>query len=675
MTHIQLEAGETLIDGLARSYDPVGAVLELIWNSLDADAHLVQVDLTRNQAEGVVGVTVSDDGHGMSPEDVRGYFRRVGDSWKRGARVTQGEGRPLHGQAGQGRLRAFAIGNEVSWTTVGDDVVGKRVRTVVRARSTAKDGFDLADTDVPDQPTGTQFEAAGMKNLNRLDTDTTFARITRELAPYLLAHTSVEVLYDGLKITPDAEIEYDTTVPLSWQIHAESHHASLRIIEWRTGTDRALLLCDEAGVPVDGPDLKLPAPDFPYTGYALWGDMPQHRNEWMIADLESENTALSGLLRAAYAALEEHFEGRRDERRRQLVEEWKERDTYPYKGTPASEEEKVERATFDVVATSIRRHIPQQTKKQQRLTLGLLRDTLQQRPAYVSALLDQFLGLPEEEREQLDRLLKRTGLSHVIQASTSVANRLEFLAALDLMVHDPEANQLVGERDHLHKILENELWVFGEQFNQMISERGLSAALDRHLKILGEVRTDKSPVKRVDGSMGRLDLLLSAAATEHDRNRHLVIELKAPKVTVGDKELSQIKSYAKAVAADARFANSATVWDFWLVATGMDEDVKQEATQRDRPRGLVFEPDMKSAPDTNVRVWVRTWGEIIEDCRRRLSFFQERLQHDPSLDEARAYLARQHGEVIPQGLFDEESTAPDSGEIDNAKTLAGAPSY
>ncbi|KAB7744156.1 histidine kinase [Nostocoides sp. F2B08] len=657
MTHYQLEAGRTLVEALTKPHDPVGAVIELVWNSLDADAYSVVVNLLRNDADGVIGVSVEDDGHGISPADVRSYFKRVGDSWKRGSRVSQGEKRPLHGQAGQGRLRAFAIGNEVTWTTVADDVTGARRRSIVRARASSKDGFDCSEADASDEPTGTRFEAVGLDSLNRLDTDKAFERVTRELAPYLMAQSRVSVRYNGRHVNPNAEAERDVTLPLSWQTDEVTFEAALRVIEWRSGSSRSLLLCDQAGVPVDEPDLRLPAPDFPFTAYVLWADMPTHRNEWMITDLESHNTPLGGLIDVALNALEEHFDSRRDERRREQVEEWKRRKTYPYKGEPETEEEKVERAAFDVVATSIGRHIPSKNKQQEGLTLGLLRDSLKQRPANVSHLLDQFLGLPDDERHQLDRLLKRTGLSRVIRASTSVANRLEFIAALELMVYDPDANKLVGERDHLHKILENELWIFGEQFNQMISERGLSAVLERHLEILGVVRTSTAGVRKLDGTSGRLDLLLSAAATEHDRNRHLVVELKAPKVTATEKELSQIKAYAKAIVADARFANSATIWDFWLVVTDIDEDVRQEAAQRDRPRGLVFEPDLPSAPETKVRVWVRTWSEIIEDCRRRLALFQERLQHDPSIDEAREYLSRVHGDVIPEGLFSDPEGA------------------
>lgn len=151
---------------------------------------------------------------------------------------------------------------------------------------------------------------------------------------------------------------------------------------------------------------------------------------------ESEQTAVGSLLTAARAQLEEHFEGRRSEQRRKLVSDWKGKKTYPYKGDPSTDSEKVERATFDVVATSIRRHIPKDTRKQ-RLTLGLLKDSLQHRPGDMTRVLDEFLGLPKDEREQLERLLERTSLSRVIQASTSVTDRLDFIAALEHLVSIP----------------------------------------------------------------------------------------------------------------------------------------------------------------------------------------------------------------------------------------------
>lgn len=655
----RLEAGDDHVQKLAHENDPVRAVIELVWNSLDADAHHVDVVLHRNETDVVVGAEVTDDGHGMAPEDIATEFKWVGNSWKRTALRSKVERRPLHGRFGQGRLRAFALGTQVTWETVGDSIDGKRVQTLIRARATSRTDVEVSDSIETNADTGTRFIGEGKESLDPLDRDTAAERIGTTLAPYLITHAGVEVTYDGQRIQPADNIARDTLLPVEWEHDRTVRHAKLRIIEWTKAKEREIHLCDADAVVVDTLDTA-PGPDFTYSAYLLWDEMPEHHDQWPLARMETTPTALGGLLKELDQVLDDYLDARRAERRRELVEEWKSGNVYPYEGEPASEEEKVERATFDVVATSIRRHIPKD-KSKKRLTLGLLKDSIQQRPGDVGALLDEYVGLPAEEREQLDRLLRNTGLSRIIRASTDVTNRLEFLRALELIVFDPEAHNMVGEREHLHRILERELWVFGEQYNFMVSERGLTAALDRHLELLGENRADKTPVKRLDGTVGRLDLLLSAAATEHDRNRHLVIELKAPRVVASLTELNQIKSYAKAVAKDPRFASSTTQWDFWLVTSEIDDDVRQEANQRGREQGMVFEPDLPEAPGARVRVWVRDWGQIINDAKHRLDYFQKSLQHDPSLADARDYLRRNHGDVIPEGLLTEGASDSQHG--------------
>jgi Histidine kinase-, DNA gyrase B-, and HSP90-like ATPase len=58
---IHLEAADDHVQVLAHEGDPVRAVVELIWNCLDADAHRVTVQLRRNDLDGVDGVTVTDE--------------------------------------------------------------------------------------------------------------------------------------------------------------------------------------------------------------------------------------------------------------------------------------------------------------------------------------------------------------------------------------------------------------------------------------------------------------------------------------------------------------------------------------------------------------------------------------------------------------------------------------
>lgn len=93
MVEMRLETSREHIAEPARLRDPVGAVEELIWNALDADAEHVAVTLERNDLGGVDRVRVQDDGCGMSAEHCEEYFRPIGSSWKERAKGTPDRGR------------------------------------------------------------------------------------------------------------------------------------------------------------------------------------------------------------------------------------------------------------------------------------------------------------------------------------------------------------------------------------------------------------------------------------------------------------------------------------------------------------------------------------------------------------------------------------------------------
>lgn len=264
MKTYRLEAGDDHVQKLAHENDPVRAVIELVWNSLDADAHNVSVTLPRNDTDVVVGVEVADDGHGMAPEDISAEFKWVGNSWKRTALRSKGERRPLHGRFGQGRLRAFALGTKVTWDTVGKSTDGKLVRSVVQARATSRKDFEVSDPIETTDATGTRFVGEGKESLDPLARDAASERIGTTLAPYLISHPAVTVTYDGRPIRPSDNVSRDTQLPVEWEFNGDTHRAELRVIEWIKSTERAIHLCDADGVVVDTLD-SAPGPDFTYS--------------------------------------------------------------------------------------------------------------------------------------------------------------------------------------------------------------------------------------------------------------------------------------------------------------------------------------------------------------------------------------------------------------------------
>lgn len=238
----------------------------------------------------------------------------------------------------------------------------------------------------------------------------------------------------------------------------------------------------------------------------------------------------------------------------------------------------------------------------------------------------------------------------MISASRTITNRLDFLLALEEMVNDPKKKKRVLERSQLHRMLAGETWVFGEEFALTADDESLNSVLKKHVKELGrdELAPEDlaEPVEDISGGRKQaiVDLLL-ARAIPQGRNRleHLVVELKRPTVPIGNKEAQQVKDYALAVAEDERFDKTDVEWDFLAVSTKLAGTVKAETEEEGKPKGL-----LTTFKQGRVRVWVRTWGEVIEDARHRHKFVKEKLDYAPSTKEAYKYLKEAHAEFLPE---------------------------
>lgn len=67
---------------------------------------------------------------------MRGFFGRLGGSWKNAAKVSPELKRGLHGRSGQGRLQAFALGEQIRWVTTAVNAIGSTNAPRSAGRST-----------------------------------------------------------------------------------------------------------------------------------------------------------------------------------------------------------------------------------------------------------------------------------------------------------------------------------------------------------------------------------------------------------------------------------------------------------------------------------------------------------------------------------------------------------
>ena len=638
----EIQVQDDHLERIGQTRNPILALAELIWNAVDADATRIDVRLIDNNLSGLKAIEVADNGHGIPYSEAEELFSRLGGSWKQKRLRSYEEGRILHGKEGRGRFRVFSLGRVVAWNIRAADPTGAlqdyRVsmvkdqlkRVVISDPQNAVNGTSRGVTVTVSEPDGDH---------RLLLDETAIEAFTQIFALYLRRYPMVSIIYNGTTIDPRSVEELTTSYPLSDIVTADGKEvaASLEIVEWRIKAERRLFFCNANGLPFDETSPGIRAPGFDFTSY-LKSDYFVDLLASNTLDLANMDPAVDRGLAEAKNVMRDHFRRRAAEKSAGLVEEWQKDNVYPFEGEPRNDIEKAEREVFNVLALNVNSYLPEfatSDEKSKRFQFRLLRQAVEHDPADLTRILGEVLDLPVGKRRELAELLDRTTLAAIINASRLITDRLEFLRGLETLVFDPEFKKKVRERGQLHRIVAENTWMFGEQYHLSVDDQSLTEVLRQHLKGRDcEVVIDE-PVRRADGSGGRVDLMFSRSiqlAGAEDRE-HLVVELKRPSVEIDSEVAAQIETYAFAVAEDERFRSVPAKWVFWAVSNDIHSVVTRKVTQKDRAHGILYQDEGQ-----RVTIWVKTWSQVINDCKTRLRFFEEKLNYTPDRDSSLKHL-------------------------------------
>lgn len=568
MAHVEHISVVVEDDFLARQSraQPIAALAELIWNALDADATRVDIELVHGDlAGGLSRIIVADNGTGFSRSEAAALFGKLGGSWKRMTRRTRRDQRMVHGQEGRGRYKAFALGESVKWK-VRYAEGGQTLAFEIDLFANDLSHVSISDSEpAPGQGTGVTVEVADvLRDFRVFGQPEGLQELTEIFALYLKSYKSVSIRTGGTQLDPDAAIASEQVIPLA-PIRMEEgaeHRVELQIIEWHSEAKRTLYLCSEDGFPLEQVETRFHVPGFTFSAYLKSSYISLLHNEERLA-LAEMDPLLKGSVEAAREAIKDYFRQRAAELARSMVDEWKEAEVYPYAGEPTSPIERAERQVFDIVAVNVQEFAPElldAPSKTRALHMRMLRAAIERGPEELQLILKEVLDLPAKKQKELASLLQETTLSAIITAAKTVADRLKFIAALENIVFEPELKGRLKERSQLHKILAENTWVFGEEYNLWVSDRDLKRVLEKHKKHLDPDIAVDEPVKVVGKTRGIVDLMFSRAARRHraDDIEQLVVELKAPRVKIGADEITQANRYSLAVRNDeARLPPSA----------------------------------------------------------------------------------------------------------------------
>jgi hypothetical protein len=638
------------LERVIERFTPIKAVAELVWNAMDGDATRVDVLVEAGPLGAIETVRVIDNGNGIPHKLAKQAFTDLGNSWKKGKRSSAG--RPLHGEKGEGRFAALAIGHRVRWTSRWKDD-GEIKQFDITATSAGVGLFELGEPKASEsRTTGTQVEITNIVTMPKsLVGDDPPLRLAELFALYLLRLNDVQVWFDGVRVDPlQVQQAVETyQLPEMKRDDGEPVSADLTVIEWKHKVGRELVLCDANGCTLTTRSIGFRTPGF--TDFSVYLRSDFLREHQSVLDLDEMHGELQRLIDATKTVVKDHFRNRAADRARAVVEQWKEDKVYPFEGTPTSPVEVAERQVFDVVAWNITEYLPDLSPtniKAKKVTFQILKAAIEQSPETVRRIFQEVLDLPEGKREELVELLDHVSLASIISANKVVVDRQKFLAGLHVVLYDHEARQKTKERKHLQKLLGDAAWIFGEEYHLAIDDQSLEAVLAKHMELLGErADPDPEPVIRPDGKQGIVDLMLSKKVRlpRADEYEHLVVELKRPSQKINGKVLQQVEQYAFAVARDERFRNSKVKWVFWALSNDMDEYARNKTHQTGRPPGLLHQSENPS-----ITIWAKTWNQVLDDANGRMAFYRDQLDLMVSHEEGLQHLQRVHAAHLPDVL-------------------------
>lgn len=659
---VHVEAMPDHLQSLARG-KPVNALAELIWNALDADATEVQIAVDDNVIGTPVEIRVWDNGDGIPLADAERAFGNLGGSWKKERARSARSDKRLHGRDGKGRFKAFAIGERAVWNTTFKD------KSDFLQYQISGHGQDLSNFAI-----GTPAQAAAPRTGTLVTIDkiteslgvfssdgSALQQLNEQFAIYLRDYPNTKITFRGDVVDPKAVQRTSTTVPLApfttdMGVRVEG---LLEVIEWTfSKKERKLCLCDANGYMLHEIEAGVrPGPEYNFTAYVRSGFIAQLHDE-NVLNLEELNEDLSRLVDDGRQKLRAYFRQRKAETASELVDEWKKEGIYPYSGDAANALEQARREVFDICAISVNDYLDSfkaGTTKDRKFTLRMIRTAVDENPEALKKILSEILDLPKDKQNDLAELLDQTSLSSIIEASKTVSDRLKFIAGFKELLFQPESKAALKERKELHRILEGETWLFGEEYLLTSSDENLNTVLRKHLDKLRPPekrrRRNHDPVTRDDGSQAVIDLMLARELPQYGRSRkeYLVVELKRPSQKIDLAVKGQIESYALAVMKDERFDTKNTHWTFVAVSNEMTEEAAETVRQTDKPVGYFL-----NGP--NYRVGLVTWAELLQASVTRLEMFREKLDYVATKDQGVALLHDRYKKFLPSTFVDPRQT-------------------
>ena len=408
---LQMKPGETELLRLRNQTNAVGALAELVWNAIDADAKNVHVDWTENEMMGVDSIQIQDDGHGILAADDEDYsnhpFASLGDSAKHTVSHQSPGGRILHGRFGKGRIRALALGGVIDWDTTFAASGKTHKRYTIRA-VVGEANLQITTPKVTKKKPGTKVSVTHVSEKgNTLDDKTVRRRFSLIFSEHLANYPDINIFIQGERLQPETMIQKRKNLG-AFTTHFEPKGTidwDLRCVHWKEAVADSrgrLFLCDANRLVIGEHELALRGAE-EYTFYLDCEQAREWEDDGLIALKDDAQQVFLEARLKAHRFLRKSFRDRAES----LADELAEQRILPFPSVAKSAEQQRQKAIFSEMALHIKQNIGSYDKMNldnKRLLFKLLQGMIEVEPQKAVEILSKSLKMSAEDRKALEQL-------------------------------------------------------------------------------------------------------------------------------------------------------------------------------------------------------------------------------------------------------------------------------
>ncbi|MHD0317593.1 ATP-binding protein [Fusobacterium sp. THCT1E2] len=620
-----------------KGYDAYQAIIEYIWNGIDAKGNLIEVFFSKNELGRIVEIKIVDNGEGIAFEELGNKFKTFNVSDKE----NQKNKSDIHGKNGVGRFTFFVLGYEAIWNTT-YKLQGKLKKYTITIKEKELNSYVVTEpTESKDDNTGTTVTIRVKDNII-IKEEEFKERLKEKFIRFLEVKDFINIKINNI------DFDYKDKILFTQKFEKEIKENKKFKFDIKFNIYKENISDESKYCFVN----NLNEVQYINSAYNRKNSKFKHQviikstffDEFKILeDSTKKDEPLfekDQLYKKVYNTLlliikDFLFNERKKFLKKEsaeLIVSFKKDKVFPEYGTEPWEKFR-EKETINFVEELYIYEPKIFTKLNltQKRTIIRLFDLILSSSERDSLfkILESLVELEQEERDDLKKLLEKSSLQNIIETMKMIEDRYRAVEHLKKLVFNDDLKTY--EVKHIQKVIESHFWIFGEEFNLVTSaEPSFKTALKKYWEDV--IRDDLIGTVEHPDALKEMDIFLCQRDVKNDKIRNIVVELKRPNIKIGVKQYRQIEDYKEVILSTPQFNGHNEEWIFILIGREFDNsNFIERKYENAKSNGEKFLTDK----GINYKIYVKKWSEIISEFEMKHNFLNKKLslQRDELINE------------------------------------------